>query len=152
MKHVRFLGCVWMAMMGSSSFVAASLPLQNEPNVQVISLLELSEKTIEEFSQGKMSGYVLECPEGVSLPLKMRVRGEFLALESESVEPMHLRVLKSCYIRCEERENFLFSSDLQTWEGCAEFFTGELKVSVESQDGVPVAGLELELNQRKAPA
>ena len=102
-------------------------------------------------TEGNLSDAILECPQGACLPLNMSLKGEFLSLESAHGAPLYLRVLKSCYVRCEERENFLFSTDLQKWEGFSEFFTGNLKVAVhEEHNGMPVAELELELNQRKS--
>ena len=151
MKHVKLMGCMLMAVTGAGQLMAASPSVQKEwQGHQTISLLNLSEREIQDFSQGKLGDSILECPQGACLPLKMTLKGEFLSLEPASAAPLYLRVLKSCYIRCEEKENFLFSTDLQKWEGFSEFFTGNLKAAVEGHNGMPVAELELELNQRKS--
>src|SRR3989338_4983458 len=151
MKHVKLMGYMVMAVMGAGQLMAASPSVQKEwQGHQTISLLNLSEREIQDFSQWKLGDSILECPQGACLPLKMTLKGEFLSLEPASAAPLYLRVLKSCYIRCEEKENFLFSTDLQKWEGFAEFFTGNVSVAVQERNGMPVAGLEIDLNQRKS--
>jgi len=84
------------------------------------------------------------------MPFKLALKGEFLGLESTQSASLYLNVLKTCYVRCEEKENFLFSTDLQTWKDFSEFFTGSLNVSVQAENGGPIAGLQFELNQRKS--
>ena len=151
MKNIRLMGCMLMAVMGSGPLMAAPILTHKEwQDNQVISLLDLNESVIQDFTQGKMGDYILKCPEGACLPLKMTLKGQFLALESTAITPLYLKILKTCYVRCETQENFLFSTDLQTWKGFSEFFTGALNVSVDHQNGGPVAGVELELNQRKS--
>ena len=127
----------WIA----SLIIALSACLHAE---QVINLFDLDNINIQEFSQGKLNDYILEIPEGVTLPFKMTVKGDFLAVDSIS----ELKILKTCFIRCQGEAEYLFSSDMQTWKEFSEFFTGQLSVSVEVQDEMPVAGLELQLNQR----
>lgn len=150
MKRIRLIGCILMTTVGSGQLMAASTFTQEEwEGRQVISLLDVNEGLIQDFSQGKMGESILECPEGACLPLKLILKGEFLGLESAE-PPLYLKVLKTCYIRCEGQENLLFSTDLQTWKEFSEFFTGGLKVSVDRENGGPVAGIQLELNQRKS--
>lgn len=149
MKKAKLLGCMLMAIAGSTQLMAApNFQATEWPQNQMISLFDLNDRGIEDFSNGKMGDLIVECPEGVSLPFKMTLKGQFLALEIADVTPYYLKVLKTCYVRCDGKENFLFSTDLHAWKGFSEFFTGELKVSVETENGGPVAGLQLELNQR----
>lgn len=149
MKKAKLLGCLLIAVAGSTQLIATPNPKPTECSQhQMISLFDLNDRVIEDFSNGKMGDLIVECPEGASLPFRMTLKGEFLALESEDVSSYYLKVLKTCYVRCDGRENFLFSTDLQTWKGFSEFFAGEVKVSVETENGVPVVGLQLELNQR----
>jgi len=150
MKKVKLLGCMLMAIAGSTQLIAAPnlKPTEWSQN-QVINLSDLSDRIIQDFSNGKMSDVIVECSEGVSLPFKITLKGQFLSLESAAISPLYLKVLKTCYVRCEGRENFLFSTDLHTWKGFPEFFTGEVRASVEMENGGPIAGLQLELNQRK---
>jgi hypothetical protein len=149
MRNAKLLGCVLMALAGSTLIAAPTFKAIEWPQNQIIGLSELNDRIIQEFSNGKISDVIVECPEGTSLPFKLILKGQFLALESTSISPLYLKVLKTCYVRCEGKENFLFSTDLQTWKGFSEFFTGELKVSVETENGGPIASLQLELNQRK---
>jgi len=147
MNYIRLI-CI--TIIGSSQLLASSYLGSEETGAnQIISLLEINERTVRDFSEGKMGGYILECPEGTHLPLEMILSGEFLALESH--ERTHLKILKTCYIQCKERENFLFSTDLKKWETFSDFFIGKLKVSLNVQNDELVAEVELELNQRKAP-
>lgn len=150
MKNAKLLGCMLMAIAGSTQLIAApSLKTTEWSQNQIISLSDLNDRVIQDFSNGKMSDLIVECSEGINLPFKVTLKGQFLALESASIAPLYLKVLKTCYVRCDGRENFLFSTDLHIWKGFSEFFTGELKVSIETENGGPVAGLQLELNQRK---
>jgi hypothetical protein len=141
----QFFGCVLIMAVATTGLMAVP---KREPHNQVICVSDLSEQSIQDFSQGHMSDVVVVCPEGSRLPFKLTLKGEFLWLES-ALEPMQLNILKTCYVRCEGKENFLFSTDLQTWKDFSEFFTGEVRVSVERENGGPVAGLQLELNQRR---
>jgi hypothetical protein len=131
-----------MALIGSGQLMAAS-------TLDLISLLDVNETIIQDFSEGKMSGCTLECPRGALLPLTLSLKGEFLFLDSAAAAPMYLKILKTCYVRCEEQEKFLFSTDRQQWKEFGEFFTGELRASLHADSGQPTAGLELELNERK---
>ncbi len=46
-------------------------------------------------------------------------------IELASTTSLQLNVLKTCYVRCLEKENFLFSSDLTDWKGFLEFFSSK---------------------------
>lgn len=143
MKKLAMLGFLMMTALVSG-------PLLGATRDQILNLKELNQKEIEGFSQGKLNDHILECSEGTYLPLKMVLTGEFLAVESAAETPLYLKILKTCYIRCEEKENFLFSTDLEEWKEFSEFFTGRVNVSVKAQKDGTIAGLELELNQRKS--
>lgn len=117
---------------------------------QIIKVEELNQHEIEGFSQGRLGDHIIECHEGVYLPLKMDVKGAFLSLQSANAEPLYLKFLKTCYIRCEEKEHFLFSTDLQNWRDFSEFFTGRAGISVKAEKDGVIAGLEIELDQRKS--
>jgi hypothetical protein len=146
MKKAKLFGCALMMAVAATQLVAAP---KTQVYDQIIRLTDLNDRVIQDFSQGNMGDFVVECPAGSSLPFKLTLKGEFLGLESTQSAPLYLNVLKTCYVRCEEKENFLFSTDLRTWKNFSEFFTGELRVSVEAENGGPIAGLQFELNQRK---
>jgi hypothetical protein len=150
MKKIRLMGCMLVTMIGSGQLMAATVTQREWQEAQVIHLADLEQQVIQDFSQGKMRGTIVECPEGACLPLTMTIKGQFLALESAATAPMILRVLQSCYVRCDMPEHFLFSIDQQEWKEFSEFFTGSIKVSVDAQNGEVVAEVELELNQRKS--
>jgi hypothetical protein len=143
MKNQIMTGCVMIIALCSAPLMGA------EPSSQIIKIEKLNQQEIESFSEGKLGDRILECSQGAYLPLKMTLRGEFLALESEHAAPLYLKILKTCYIRCEEKENFLFSTDLQHWKRFSEFFTGRVGVSVNADNDGVIAELEIELDQRK---
>ena len=116
---------------------------------QIVRVEDLNQQEIEGFSQGRLGDHILECHEGTFLPLKMDLKGEFLSLQSTAA-PLYLKIMKTCYIRCEEKEHFLFSTDLQSWKDFSEFFTGRVGVSVKAEKDGVIAGLEIELDQRKS--
>ncbi len=104
-----------MVATGAGQIMAESFSVEKQWRAHsMIRLLDLSEREILDFSQGKMADSILECQKGEYLPLRIILKGEFLSLEQDSATPLSLRVLKSCYIRCEEKERFLFSADLRT--------------------------------------
>ncbi len=144
MKTAKFFGVALMMAVATTQLMVAT-----QPRNQIIQLSDLNDRVIKDFSQGNIDDFVVECPAGASLPFKLILKGEFLELESNSIAPLQLNILKTCYVRCEEKENFLFSTDLQTWKGFSEFFTGSLDVSVGAENGSPIAGLQFELNQKK---
>ena len=147
MKKAKLFGWALMMMVAATQLVAAH---KTESHNLIICLSDLNDRVIQDFSQGNMGDFVVECPAGASLPFKLKLKGEFLELESASLTPLYLNVLKTCYVRCEEKANFLFSTDLQTWKGFSEFFTGSVNVSLEAENGGPTVGLKFELNQRKS--
>jgi len=149
MKNAARLASMLMTVVGSFQLMASPLPKpQNECYDQIVNLSDIDDHGIQDFSQGKMINLILECPEGAILPLKIVVKGQCFALEATR-EPLYLRVLETCYVRCVAQEEFLFSTDLQTWRGFLEFFTGQLQASIGIEKAGPVAILELELNPRK---
>ena len=147
MKKAKLFGCALMMAVAATQLVAAS---KTQVCDQIVRLSDLNDRVIQDFSQGNMGDFVVECPAGARLPFKLTLKGEFLGLESTQSAPLYLKVLKTCYVRCEEKEKFLFSTDLQTWKDFSEFFTGSLNVSVHAENGGPIAGLQFELNQRNS--
>jgi len=143
-------GSVCFLLAGFSALFAAN---QNgaaldilETKGQVIALRELTKEMVEDFFTGKTPQAILECTEGSNLPLYLSLKGEFLALEGEAPS-IKIRVLKTCFIKC-QKESFFFSSDLENWKEFDEFFTGEVGVCLNIEDETPVARLNIDLNQR----
>src|SRR5271169_2149328 len=109
MKNATWIGCLLMMIVGSSPLMAVNkefLKSKRCSAFQILRIPDLNEEVIQEFSQGNLSDYILECPEGAAMPFKIAITGEFLALEPAETAPYHLRVLKTCYVRCEEQGNF----------------------------------------------
>lgn len=148
MKHVKLIGYLFMAMIGGSQFITAS-PYQKEwQDTQIVNLLNISEQEMQDFLQGKIANYILECPAEACLPLTITLRGEFFSLESTAT-PFYIKILKSCYMRCEE--DLLFSTDLQKWEKFANFFTGNLTILIKNINEEPIVTIGIDLNQKKIP-
>lgn len=152
MKRLGILGCFFMTIASAPTLFAAqncTTPTANEcACTQMISLLDMCEDTTLEFSKGKLCDTVIVCPEGALIPLRLNLKGSLIALQGDCT-PLHIKLLKTCYVRCETENQFLFSSDLQHWKSPSEFFHGELNISVKNGKEGPVAGIELELNQEK---
>ena len=149
MKNVKFLTCMLILTAGAELMAAPLLKMPEWSQNKIISISELDDGFMEHFSKGEINDVIVECLQGTSIPLQVIVKGQFLSLESTSGSSLYFKVLKTCYVRCEKKNNFLFSSDLQTWKGFSDFFTGELKVSVEVENGEPILGLQLELDLHK---
>jgi hypothetical protein len=145
---MKFVGYMFMALAGSSLLMAeiAAMPTESLNN-QVISLVNMSEEGLSEFAQGTWPNLILECPQDLSLPLEISVGGQFLALGQLESAPC-LKILKTCYVRCEKEGEFLFSSDLQNWTDFFDFFTGEMGAVLRIEEGKPVVRAYFELNQR----
>lgn len=138
----------WMMVSGASQLMADATSLTTESREKILRLSDFDERMMNDFSEGKMSHFILECSEGVSIPFKFDLKGEFFVLESALMAQPSLKFMKTCYVRCEEKENFLFSADLKAWKGFSEFFTGAITVSLATDNEEPVAGLQIELNQK----
>lgn len=136
MRKGYLFGCALM-------MVAATAQMKAQD--QIVALDDLNERMAQVFTQGKMAGVILECKAGTSLPLQMTFKGSFLSLSSWSASPTTLTLLKTCYVQCVEPEHFLFSTDMQNWKEISEFFTGELKLSIDGTNG---ANLQLVLDER----
>ncbi|HSX03312.1 MAG TPA: hypothetical protein VLG76_01135 [Rhabdochlamydiaceae bacterium] len=112
----------------------------------VVPLSEVSGETFTAFLKGDLNKTILECAENTYLPFKITVKGDFLDLTSVSLAG--IKVIKTCYARCEKENEVLFSTDLVTWKSFSDFFTGKIESTVKVEDETLVTGLEIELNQR----
>jgi hypothetical protein len=147
MKHANSVLAIFVAMVAGSCYVEARQDASQQLEQQIVNLSDLNDDVIRDFSEGKRSDFIIQCKEGNTLLFKLALDGEFLSLES--VAPTFLKVRKSCYVRCDQKQRFLFSSDLETWKEFSEFFTGELKTSLFAKNGQPEVALELQLNQKR---
>jgi hypothetical protein len=148
MKYIRIAACALITMGGLNQISADSTLTSEELQTatQIISLTDLTEELINDFSQGNTPDMIVECRAGTYLPFTMSLTGEFVALEGADETSLYLKLLQTCYVRCLGEGNFLFSTDLQQWKSHSEFFTGRVEVHVSLQDGVPAAGVDLDLN------
>lgn len=135
MKIIRVLGCTWLTLMGAIPLVQGNM----------IRVSEMDETLIQQFTHGQLHDLTIECPEGTALPFYVDVRGDFFNATSGSIP---FAILKTLYIRCEQKEEFLFSTDQKEWKTFSDFFKGKLNVSVRAEQGMVRAGMELELNAR----
>ncbi len=113
---------------------------------EVITLAELTKEMVEDFFTGKAPQVILECMQGSNLPFNLSLKGEFLALEAED-NPGALKVLKTCFIKS-VGDTFFFSSDLHNWKDFQEFFTGAIEVTLNADEGTPIIGFNIDINQR----
>ena len=115
---------------------------------EVILLTDLTETMLEEFAAGQYPTAIVEFKEGMSLPLKLIIKGEFLALDPEQHAPLSIKVLKICFVRCDDEGNFFFSTNLQNWSEFTEFFTGEIGVALAIENGKVSTNVEVDLQSR----
>lgn len=148
MKNTKLLGCLLTLFVTSSPLTVQGGEADGTYH-RIIRLTDPRDnQAVEDFFQGK-NNFVLECAEGTSFPFRIKVKGQLVELD-ETDKPLYLNILKTCYLRYEDGENFLFSADLQTWKEFLEFFTGELNISVGIENGNLIADLQLEVNQRES--
>lgn len=114
----------------------------------VVASGDLTNETLEKFFSGKSPDIVIECSEGMNLPLKLCLEGDYFGLSKTDKPPYMLTVWKTCYIRHVENQ-FLFSPDLQNWKSFEGFFTGKFGVAVDVQAQGLEVSLGAELNERK---
>ena len=95
-----------------------------------------------------MNDTVILLPEGAVFPFQVKVNGEFFELETTEEALHNLKILKTCYVRCDENKNLFFSLDQKDWKDFLEFFKGRMSTSFRVKDGQPSADLELVLNKR----
>jgi hypothetical protein len=144
MKKLLFIGSFVLA----TSLFATSQ--DQEPSNRILKVEEMCGANIEKFPQGQLGDCIVEFSEGARLPLKIEFLGEFLGIESQSPTPLFFKVLKRCYVRCEEKDTFLFSTDLQNWKEFSEFFSGHMNFSIKEDNKTVGAQVELELSQKKS--
>jgi len=118
-----------------------------DPKIEMVNLSDLTEKTLESFTQGKLPNTVIVCPAGTVLPLTLSLEGEFLSLESSEEFPAQVKIVKTCLVKC-QGETFFFSLDGKNWKEFSEFFTGKLGAAFHTSDQGPFVGLDCELNQK----
>jgi hypothetical protein len=143
MQSRRFIGHTIVLLIASASLMAA-VPRD------IVNVVDANEELFRNFTAGN-DQLIVECGEGAELPFKMSIKGNCLQLDSSQQSAVSLKVLQTCYVRCvkENELQFLFSSDLEQWKSFSDFFTGELKLTVVTEEAGTIARMELELNQRK---
>lgn len=127
-------------------FALAPLAAFCEPSVPTLTLQDLTPSLVQQMLEEK-EDFTIACDAGTILPLQLCLQGDVLALHQQTADRIELELLKSCLIRSVDNQLFC-STNGQDWKSFAEFFTGELKASVTSPEGKPIARLELELHER----
>ena len=93
-----------------------------------------------------MSEIVLKIDVGDEIPLEFCLGGDMISLKNK-VENGLITALKPLYIKVEP--NFLFSKDKKDWHSFETFFTGNLSVSLSSEESLNPSGkISFELNKR----
>ncbi|MDR2539554.1 MAG: hypothetical protein LBC45_02945 [Chlamydiales bacterium] len=117
---------------------------------QVVHLSKADQKVLDRFVRGEQENTVLMCEKGDQFPLRLLLRGEFISLHEADKNPnINLQILKTCYVSCQEKGSFLFSHDLKTWKQFSDFFSGQLNFFLDAENGLTVAGLDLEIASKQ---
>jgi hypothetical protein len=85
--------------------IGANLAHIADMEYRVVLLQDMKEEMLESFFTEKTPQLILECKEGLNLPFNLRLKGEYLALDSENSFST-IRILKKCFIKCENSEFF----------------------------------------------
>lgn len=105
------------------------------------------EEQMQQLSEMWQDNWVIEVNQGLEIPLHPTLKGEIFHLEPED-NFVSVFVDKTFYLRIDDEEGILLSSDLTTWEDPEEFFTGEFDVKLLNHQDKPLINLLIELNQR----
>lgn len=113
----------------------------------VLHIEDINQETLQTFLQGKLTDFVLECPEGTKLPLYFSLKGDIMASEEQETTPLFITFSRTFYIRC-EKDQWLFSVDGNEWKGLLDFFTGTISFGLDACQGFPKASFGVEANVR----
>ncbi len=143
----RLMGPAMYTLILFAGFQSVEAHSEGVEGMQVVKLGEMSQESLMEYFSGINGNVVLECSEGMNLPFNLNLYGDFLRIESEEYKDS-IRVLKTCYMRFVDN-NFIFSLDLQSWHEFSEFFSGVFSVGIDTNEGTPKIGVNIELNQKQ---
>ncbi len=145
------VGYLLIAILGTSSLMAGHKKKNKragEEPAQVLSFEEFALDAVDGFSKGKSQNYIVECPAGMQLPLKLSMSGDMFQVEpNDSI--VNIKLLKPCYVKCTKKQGLLFSVDMEKWKEFDEFFSGSVSASLGVQDYYPLAKLELDLHHEE---
>lgn len=145
MKKVVLASMIVMAL-GLTTVVGAGHVWSGGKSV--VSLVDMDDKSLEKLFSGYSEDLILECPEGIELPFRFNLGGDFLSVESAEESVQTVKVLKTFYVKSFGGE-LLFSANLVEWQEFGDFFKGSVGASVGHYDGRQNIGLSIELNQRQ---
>ncbi|QVL56738.1 MAG: hypothetical protein KFB93_04965 [Simkaniaceae bacterium] len=90
------------------------------------------------------TSFIVKVAPGDELPLNFRMSGDVLGLENPP-ENGKIKALQPLYVKVEP--SFLFSTDKKEWKSFESFFTGQLGVSVGSNE-LSTGEIYLDLQKR----
>ncbi len=138
----RFAQWIALAMISTAPLMAQ----------EAVNILDLNEKTIEEFWSGNFLNVPMEIPAGTEVIWNMSITGDVISLTMPENQTV-LRVLKSYYVRYVEDEDgngdFEFSFDQEKWGGLDTLTKGVCTATVTINDGRPVLSVSIEVNENK---
>lgn len=109
-------------------------------------LSEYKDQEVEAFLSGQLEQTQIYCPAGATLPFDLSISGDILACTLQ--EPLPVRTLIDCYIRCVGPGTFLFSTNGATWKTFSEAFGGKISLSVIPKEGELMGRIEAEIKLR----
>lgn len=149
MKKLLSLAAALLSLstLSAQSFVPLQPATLSDIGFQIVSLPAFNEEMLEDFFTGQSPNIILECSQGMALPFRLNVGGEFLSLKQPENKPYQLEVVKTFYTICLDEDLFLFSNDLEDWREFEDFFTGLVGITLNEGD-VQGININVELNKR----
>ncbi|MGM0439972.1 MAG: hypothetical protein ACQEP8_02505 [Chlamydiota bacterium] len=116
-------------------------PKNPQVNYHIIPVTEIAfnQAEMEAFYQGQFPEVAVLFPEDMVIPLKLQISGSLFNLNPTN-EPLLLEVKQNLYLR-NVAGQFLFSNDCSDWKNLQEAFSGNIGVSITSDDTAQLVGL-----------
>lgn len=109
----------------------------------VFDLSQVSQEEVQQFFEHP-SSFILFCPEGLSLPLNLFLKGDLIELEGDRQSTMTLVTKHPFYLHFQDDQILLSLNGIE-WKTWQDFFTGILSLSIDAQSNSPYLHLGAEM-------
>jgi len=114
-------------------------------DLTVISVLDLTDKDLNEITQGKYSNTAIEFSNKTTLPISFFLKGDLINLEKDNSG--EITVQKTFYARF-VKDGLTLSLDLVEWKPFLEFITGDISIALKVNDNQPSLIFGAKTNKR----
>lgn len=116
---------------------------------QVMTTTEITSQVYDEMLTGNLPTAVVELGEGTLIPLRLSLQGTLIDLEGSEEAPYFVRIKSRLYLRFEQENSPLFSTDLIQWVTFEQLATGTLSAVFRVDDAGPFIGLSAAIDRRQ---